>query len=209
MDPIDQLKNHSTEQLATIQSMSWKTLCMSFNLAAFALQGEFKRLDEARNAAEEDIDLISQLTVVVNALGYYQAALAKVMIAKHPDKVAHVKRVGPGKPPQVTFMTRDAKWVPGNLQGISNMDQQQAEVSNFLASLSSEEHGSLISCAAKLHDRLTRAYESIGPIGKAADCVILPLDHPEELDKLAVMIKMSAVMFNKAFEERWPEYMPS
>lgn len=209
MNPIDQLRDHSAEQLATIHAMSWKTLCRSFNLAAFAMQSDFKRLEAARDADENE-QLIDELTVVINALGYYQSALAKVMIAKHPDKMENVVRVAESKrPAEVTLMTSDAKWVPGNLQGISKMDQQQAEVSNFLASISCHEHGQFLSCAAKLHDRLTRAYESLGPIGAAADCVILPLDHPEELDQLAVMIKMSVVMFNKSFEERWPEFMPS
>ena len=210
MDNLDALKNWSAEQLASIHAMSWKTLSESFNHTGCQLAAVFDELEKLK-VADEDPEAIDRTVVMVNALAFYQASLAKMMIAKHADKVGKVVRAhGPdANPKTMTVMCRDGKWIPGDLLAVHEVDQQEAEVTNLLATINSHEHGLFMRTAAKLHGQLTHTYESLGPVGKAVDVVIFPFNDAEDIDRLAVLVKMSAVMLNRSFEERWPEAMPS
>ena len=207
---MDALKNWSAEQLASIHAMSWKTLSESFNHTGRQLAAVFDELAELK-VADEDPEAIDRTVVMVNALAFYQASLAKMMIAKHADKVGKVVRTqAPDAEPQtMTVMCRDGKWLPGDLLAVHEVDQQEAEVTNLLATINSHEHGLFMTTAAKMHRQLTHTYESLGPIGKAVDVVIFPFNDAEDIDRLAVLVKMAAVMLNKSFEQRWPEAMPS
>jgi len=210
MENLDALKNWSAEQLASIHAMSWKTLSESFNHTGCQLAAGFDELQELK-VAHEDQEAIDRTVVMVNALAFYQASLAKMMIAKHADKVGKVVRAhGPdANPKTMTIMCRDGKWLPGDLLGVHEIDQQEAEVTNLLATVNEHEHGLFMRTAAKLHEQLTHTYESLGPVGKAVDMVIFPFNDAEDIDRLAVLVKIAAVMLNRSFEQRWPESMPS
>jgi hypothetical protein len=196
----------ANRQLASVREMSWKSLSRSFNSAGIAIIASHATLDAIRNGEQEDPDGTEEamLIALVNGLGYYQAALGKQMLERFPKRMVDCGLRSKGNPKQSrekrAWCNKDERWVPVNGGTIGRLDQQKAEIDEFIASLTSHEHSELIRVGTKVWNR---SQQLMDEAGTASGPVAVEMLDQNELDDLCCLIKIAAVRLNDEFEKRW------
>lgn len=195
----------ANRQLASVREMSWKSLSRSFNSAGLAIIRFHGMLDAIRNGEEEDLDGTEEamLIALINGLGYYQAALGKQMLERFPKRMVDSglrSNGNPNRSEKRAWCNKDERWVPVNGGTIGRLDQQKAEIDEFVSSLTSHEHAQLIQVSMKVW---TRSQQLMDEAGTASGPVAVEMLDRNELDDLCCLIKIAAVRLNDEFEKRW------
>jgi len=206
---IERFAAEANQELASVREMSWKSLSRSFNMAGNALIRFHQALEEKRRDAEtsEDFESAARISVIVNAMGFYQAALGKQMVERFAARIqaCNVSRIAGTKEPSKprAYHCSDDHWLPVNGGTVGKLDQQKAEIDEFLTSLSAHEHGELVRVCANIYKRAQDMMNS--PVTEEISFVMMEMGDRNELDDLCCLLKIATVRLNDEFEKRWPE----
>ena len=201
----------ANRQLASVREMSWKSLSRSFNDVGRSVAATQYQLDAIRDGKIEDLEgEEATLIAVANALGYYQAALGKQMLERFPSRMAGcaMQRVSgsvQSSPPRA-WCNEDERWIPANVGVIAKLDQQKAQIDEFISSLTSHEHGELMRVGVSIFDRTSKLFDS--PEAEMSTVIVLHMHERNELDDLCCLLKIACVRLNDEFEKRWPDSIP-